>query len=93
MLVAAQGRLDGLAHLVFGPKEAVGRHAATNALMGAEVVVVGDEVGQPLLGFAQLLRLHPAPELLAHSFPKALTLAQRFWVMSSGDHMLDALLL
>jgi hypothetical protein len=93
MLIAAERGFDGLAHLVFGPEEAVCRHAATNALVGAEVVVVGDEVGQPLLGFGQLLRLYPAPELLANSLPKALTLAQRFWVVCPRDHVLDALLL
>jgi hypothetical protein len=54
------------AHLVLGPKEAVGGHGVVQALVGAEMVVVVDEISQALLGFVQLLRLHSRPELLAH---------------------------
>ena len=60
-LVKCQGQLvlgpslfHGLAYLALDPKEAVGRHGVVDALVGAEVVVVVDEVGQALLGVQQL---------------------------------------
>jgi hypothetical protein len=91
-LVPGPGGLQGPPHLDLRPKEAVGRHGVVDALVGAEVVVVVDEVTQALLGLVQLLRLGPAPELRAHRPPEALALAQGLGVVRPGHHVLDALL-
>jgi hypothetical protein len=74
-LVLGPGRFDGLAHLALRPEETVCRCGVVDALMGSEMVVVVDEVGQPLLGFQQFLRLDTRPELFAHRAPEALALA------------------
>jgi hypothetical protein len=75
-LVLGPGFFHGFAHLVLDPEEAVGRHGVVDALVGSEMVVVVDEVGQAFLGFQQFLRLDPGPELLPHRAPEPLALAQ-----------------
>jgi len=91
-LVLRPGLFHGPAHLALGPKEAVGRHGIAYALVRAEVVVVVDEVRQPLLGIQQLQGLNTGPEFFAHRAPEALAFAQCLGVVGLGDHVLYALL-
>jgi hypothetical protein len=80
-LVLAPRRLQRLAHRALGPKKAVGGRGVVQGLMGAEMVVVVDVVGQSPLGILQVLRLGPGPELLAHGLPEALAFAHRLRVV------------
>ena len=91
-LVLSQGLLNGLAHLRFHAKKTVRGNAAFDALVGTEVVVVGDEMGEAILGLGEFLRLDPPPEFLAHRLPETLTFAQRLGMVGAGDHVADALL-
>jgi hypothetical protein len=63
------------AHLGFRPKKAVRRHGVVQSLVGAEVVVVVDEMEEPLLGFFKLQWFHPAPEFFAHGLPETFAFA------------------
>lgn len=90
-LVLGPSGLKAKTHLVLGPKEAVGGHGVVQTLMGAEVVVVVDEISQALLRFVQLLRAHARPKLLAHGLPKAFALAHSLWVFGARKDVLDAL--
>jgi hypothetical protein len=90
-LVLGPGGLKAQAHLVLRAEETIRRHGVVQALVGAEVVVVVDEISQALLGLVQLLRPHPGPELLAHGLPKAFALAHGLRVLGAGEDVLDAL--
>jgi hypothetical protein len=91
-LVLGPGRFNGLAHLALRPEEAVCRCGVVDALVWAEMVVMVDEVGQPLLGFQQFLWFNTGPEFFAHRAPEALALAQGLRVMRPRHHVLDPLL-
>jgi len=92
-LVLPQSLLNGLAHLRFYVEKTVCGNASLDALVGTEMVVMGDKMRQTFLGLGKVLWLDPSPEFLAHRFPETLTLAQGFGMVGAGDHMADALLL
>jgi len=75
-LVLGPGFFHGLAYLALDPEEAVSRYGVADSLVGSEVVVVVDEVGQTFLGVQQFQRLDTGPELFPHRAPEALALAQ-----------------
>lgn len=90
-LVAAHGLFQGRSHLVRDTKKPVRWHHAVDALVGPEVVVVGDEMAEPFLGFREVLGLHAVPKLFTHRGPKPFGLSHGLWVVSSRHHVLDAL--
>jgi hypothetical protein len=90
--VLLHGLFQCFSDLVLSPEKPVRRHHAVNALVGPEVVVVVDEMAQPFLGFAQVLRLDPLPKFLHDRGPEPFRLAYRLGVVGSRHHVLDAFL-
>jgi hypothetical protein len=81
-LVLGPGFFHGLAHLALYPKKAVSWHGVVDALVGAEVIVVVDEMRETFLGIEQFQWLDAGPEFFPHRAPEAFTFAQGLGMVS-----------
>jgi hypothetical protein len=90
-LVLSQGRLNHASHFGCYSKEAVRWRHAVNALVGPEMIVMGNEVRETLARVLELLGLHALPELLAHRLPESLALTERLRMMRAGHDVPDPL--
>jgi hypothetical protein len=89
-LIAIHGFFQGRPHLVFHAKKPVRWNHPIDALVGPEVVVMGDEMPKPLLGLRQFLGLNPLPEFLPDRGPKAFRFAHGLGMVGTGYYMLDS---
>jgi hypothetical protein len=89
-LVAAQVLFQGFPYLAFSPEEPVRWGHPVNSLVGSEVVVVGHEMPEPLLGFREVLGLDPFPEFFTYCCPKPFGFSHSLGMVGTSHHMLDA---
>ena len=82
--------LERRTHAALAAEEAVRRHQSVDPLVRPKVVVVREEVREPLLRISQVLRLGALPELFAHALPQPLALPECLRVVRAAHHVLDA---
>jgi len=90
-LVLTQRFFDHLTDIALQFEKTIRGHHPIDPLMRPEVVVVIHIVREALAGLAQLLRLHPLPELLVHRLPESLALSDRLRMMRARHDVPDSL--
>jgi hypothetical protein len=90
--VLRQRTLHRLPDLALGPKKTIRRHQIVDPLVGPKVIIVVDEMLEPLTRLLQIQRAHPLPKFIPNRLPQPLAFAHRLRMVASRHHVPYSLL-